>query len=126
MMAPGNTASRFPTTRRSFGASMATSPARAWSASATSRRAGSPRRFMPASPAAATAAHPESATHRERNLTMTTTYNVHIYREMRLVFGGIEADTHEAAASIARDKPTEHADDIADCDGDTFYACVDV
>lgn len=57
---------------------------------------------------------------------MTTTYNVHIYREIRLVFGGIEADTHDAAASIAREKPTEHADDIDDCDGETFYACVDV
>jgi hypothetical protein len=54
------------------------------------------------------------------------TYNVHIYREMRLVFGGIEADSPEAAASIARDKPTEHADDIADCDGETFAALVDV
>jgi hypothetical protein len=55
-----------------------------------------------------------------------TTYNVHIYREMRLVFGGIEAGSHEEAAAIAREKPTEHADDIADCDGETFYACVDV
>ena len=55
-----------------------------------------------------------------------TTYNIHIYREIRLVFSGIEADTLEAAAAIARDKPTEHADDIADCDGETFYACVDV
>src|SRR5271157_120337 len=34
-----------------------------------------------------------------------TIYNVHIYREMRLVFGGIEADTQETAAAIARDKP---------------------
>jgi hypothetical protein len=55
-----------------------------------------------------------------------TTYNVHIYREMRLVFEGIEADSHEAAATIARGKPTGDADDIDDCDGDTFYACVDV
>jgi hypothetical protein len=55
-----------------------------------------------------------------------TIYNVHIYREMRLVFEGIEADSHEAAASIARDKPTGDADEIDDCDGETFYACVDV
>ncbi len=55
-----------------------------------------------------------------------TLYNVHIYREMRLVFGGIEADTDETAAAIARDKPTGDADEIDDCDGETFYACVDV
>jgi hypothetical protein len=55
-----------------------------------------------------------------------TTYNVHIFREMRLVYGGIEADTHEVAAAIARDKPTDQADSIDDCDGETSYACVDV
>jgi hypothetical protein len=55
-----------------------------------------------------------------------TTYNVHIYREMRLVFGGIEADTHEAAAAIAGDKPTDQADSIDDCDGETLAALVDV
>jgi hypothetical protein len=57
---------------------------------------------------------------------MTNTYNVHIYREMRLVYGGIEADSHEAAASIARDKPTDQADSIDDCDGETLAALVDV
>jgi hypothetical protein len=55
-----------------------------------------------------------------------TTYNVHIYREMKLLYGGIEADTHEAAASIARDKPTDQADAIDDCDGETIAALVDV
>src|SRR5512135_1842004 len=55
-----------------------------------------------------------------------TTYNVHIHREMRLVFGGIEAAFHEEAAAIARDKATEYADEFDDCDGDTFYALVDV
>ncbi len=55
-----------------------------------------------------------------------TTYNVHIYREMRLLFEGIEAISHEAAAAIAEHKPTGDADDIDECDGDTFYACVDV
>ena len=55
-----------------------------------------------------------------------TKYNVHIYREMRLVFRGIEADSHEAAAAFALHKPIEHANDTADCDGETFYACVDV
>jgi hypothetical protein len=53
------------------------------------------------------------------------TYNVHIYREMRLVFGGIEADTPEAAAAIARDKPDDDADSINECNGDTLGALVD-
>ena len=57
---------------------------------------------------------------------MTTIYNVHIYREMRLVYGGIEANSHEEAAAIARDKPTDEADSIDDCDGETFAALVDV
>jgi hypothetical protein len=55
-----------------------------------------------------------------------TLYNVHIYREMRLFFECIEAPTPEAAAAIARDRLTEDADDIEDCDGDTFAALVDV
>jgi hypothetical protein len=55
-----------------------------------------------------------------------TTYNVHIYREMRLVYGGVEADSHEAAAAIARDKPTDQADSIDDCEGRSFSALVDV
>jgi hypothetical protein len=57
---------------------------------------------------------------------MTNSYNVHIYREMRLVFGGIEADSHEAAAAIARDRPTGDADSIDDCEGETIAALVDV
>lgn len=55
-----------------------------------------------------------------------TIYNVHIIREMRLKFEGIEADTPEAAAVIARDKPTSEADDINDCEGESFSAVVDV
>jgi hypothetical protein len=55
-----------------------------------------------------------------------TLYNVHIYREMRFVFHRIEADTPEVAAAIARDKLTSDADDIDDCDGETFAALVDV
>ena len=31
-----------------------------------------------------------------------TLYNVHLYREMRLVYEGISAETPEAAAAIAR------------------------
>ena len=56
-----------------------------------------------------------------------TTYNVHVYREMRLVFSGIEAASPEEAAALARDKPTENADEVDDeCDSETFYALVDV
>ena len=61
----------------------------------------------------------------ERNHTMTH-YIVHIYREMRLSFEDIEADTPEAAAAIARDKPTSDADDIEDCEGENLSALVDV
>lgn len=53
-------------------------------------------------------------------------YNVHIYREMRLTFPGIEAPSLEAAASLAADKPTYDADSIDDCEGDILTALVDV
>jgi len=55
-----------------------------------------------------------------------TLYNVHIYREMRLVYDGITADTPEAAAAIARDQPTGDAVEIDDCEGETLSALVDV
>ena len=55
-----------------------------------------------------------------------TLYNVNLYREMRLRFERIEARTPEAAAAVARDKPTGDADDLDDCDGETFAALVDV
>jgi hypothetical protein len=54
-----------------------------------------------------------------------TTYNVHIYREMRLFFERIEAETPEAAAAIARDKLTSDADDIDDCNGEDLGAMID-
>jgi hypothetical protein len=55
-----------------------------------------------------------------------TLYNVHIYREMRLKYEGIEAATPEQAAQIAGDKPTHDADEIEDCEGYTSTALVDV
>ena len=55
-----------------------------------------------------------------------TQYIVHIYREMRLTFADIEADLPEAAAAIARDKTTDEADDIEDCNGDDISAWVDL
>ena len=54
-----------------------------------------------------------------------TIYNVHIYREMRLVYEGISAETPEAAAAIARKKPTDDSVEIADCEGETLSAVVD-
>jgi hypothetical protein len=55
-----------------------------------------------------------------------TRYIVHIYREMRLTFPGIEAPSPEAAACMAADKPTHDADTIDDCEGDSLTALVDV
>jgi hypothetical protein len=55
-----------------------------------------------------------------------TTYNVHIYREMRLVFAGIESETPETAAAIARGMQTQDAVEIDDCEGMTLSALVDV
>ena len=55
-----------------------------------------------------------------------TFYNVHVYREMRLYFPAIEANTLDKAAAIAVNKPTVDADSIEDCDGETTAALVDV
>jgi len=54
-----------------------------------------------------------------------TLFNVHLYREMHLLFTAIEAETPEAAASIARTRPTDEADHIDDCDGANLGALVD-
>jgi hypothetical protein len=55
-----------------------------------------------------------------------TIHNVHIYREMRLRFDGIKADTPEAAAEKAKDMLLQDADDFDECDGETFAALVDM
>src|SRR5262249_12363960 len=67
--------------------------------------------------------NPPTTHRKERPMTL---YTVHLYREMRLTFERVEADTHEAAAAIARDRLTEDADDIEDCDGENLAALVDV
>ncbi|RUL89448.1 hypothetical protein [Tautonia sociabilis] len=54
-----------------------------------------------------------------------TLFNVHIYREMRLRFDGIEADSPEAAAAIARERTAEDASIVEECDGITLAALVD-
>ena len=55
-----------------------------------------------------------------------TLYNVHVYREMRLFFPRIEAETPEDAARIATDKATDDAQEIEDCDGAYLGALIDV
>ncbi len=55
-----------------------------------------------------------------------TLYNVHIYREMRLYFPAIEAETPEDAARNAADKLTADAEYTEDCDGENLAALVDV
>ena len=42
------------------------------------------------------------------------TYNVHIYREMRLYFPGVDAESHETAARIAAEKCTDEAEYVED------------
>ena len=54
------------------------------------------------------------------------TYNVHLYREMRLFFPGITAPTPDAAAQRAAQMPTFDAEDIDACDGAHLAALVDV
>ena len=58
-----------------------------------------------------------------------TKYNVHLFREMRLYFPGIEADNPQAAAAIASQKESgdaEDIEDIEDCDGEDTGALVDI
>lgn len=53
-------------------------------------------------------------------------YDVHLYREMRLLFEGIEAGSHDEAAAVARRRPSDEADFMDDCHGEDFAALVDV
>jgi hypothetical protein len=54
-----------------------------------------------------------------------TQYIVHLYREMKLSYTGIEAGTPEAAAAMVGGKPTADADNIEDCEGQNLSALVD-
>ena len=54
------------------------------------------------------------------------TYNVHIYREMRLFFPGIVASTAEEAATLAAEMPSDAARALEDCDGANLAALVGV
>lgn len=53
-------------------------------------------------------------------------YRIHVYRELRLVFESVEAESAEEAAALARDRDTDDADAVEDCNGETFAALVDV
>lgn len=53
-------------------------------------------------------------------------YTVHLFREMRLTFVGIEAESPEAAAAAVSERPTEAADNIEDCNGENLSALIDV
>ena len=54
------------------------------------------------------------------------TYNVHLYREMRLYFPDIEADTPEEAAKLVAEKDFDDVEDFSDCDGENLAALVDL
>ena len=54
------------------------------------------------------------------------TYTVHVYREMRVKFTGIEAESPEEAASAGADLRTDQADDVEDCTGANLSALVDL
>ncbi|NOG70479.1 hypothetical protein [Roseicella sp. DB1501] len=53
-------------------------------------------------------------------------YDVTIYREMRVKFNGISAESPSHAAYLGHDRPTSEADLVEDCDGRSFAALVDV
>ena len=54
------------------------------------------------------------------------TYNVHVYREMRLLFPGIVARTAVEAATLAAEMPSGAAEALEDCDGENLAALVGV
>jgi hypothetical protein len=66
------------------------------------------------------------ADHANRPFQPEHKFNVHVYREMRLYFPDIQAETTEAAAAIAIDLPTGEASLIDDCDGRTLGALIDL
>lgn len=53
-------------------------------------------------------------------------FNVHLFREMRLFYPDIEADSPEDAARIASETDTDEAEDINDCNSVDLGAMVDL
>jgi hypothetical protein len=54
------------------------------------------------------------------------TFNAYLFREMRLYFTGIEAESKAEAARIASEKNTSAAEEVEDCDGANLAVLVDV
>ena len=54
-----------------------------------------------------------------------TTYTVHLYREMHLVFRDIEAQTPEEAARLTANRSTNDAEFCDDCEGLSYSAHVE-
>ncbi|MDY3551445.1 hypothetical protein R5W24_000521 [Gemmata sp. JC717] len=61
-----------------------------------------------------------------REQHLTNTYTVYVYREMRLRFDGIQAESPEQAAEQAKDLSLKVADEIDECEGETLAALVDL
>lgn len=55
-----------------------------------------------------------------------TLYNVHLYRETRLFFPGVEADTAAQAAERAAASPASESQCVEDCEGENTAALIDV
>ncbi|WP_422929698.1 hypothetical protein [Singulisphaera sp. PoT] len=53
-----------------------------------------------------------------------TLYHVHLYREMRITFEGIEAETPQSAAAIARRMSAGEAVAIEECGGENLAALI--
>lgn len=53
-----------------------------------------------------------------------TLYHVHLYREMRITFEDIEAETPQSAAAIARHMPAGEAVAVEECGGENLAALV--
>lgn len=53
-------------------------------------------------------------------------YNVHLYREMKLRFDDIEADSPEEAAKFVSHLETKKANTVEDCEGNDIAAVVDL
>ena len=59
-------------------------------------------------------------------MTKTTTYHVHLYREMRVTFSPVQARSPREAAEMVRRLPNDQAVSIDECDGEDLAALVDV
>lgn len=56
----------------------------------------------------------------------TKKYNVHIYRETRFKFEGIEATSPDEAANLAAEMHSDQSTEWEECNGDNLGALVDL